>query len=54
MGIDEKEFVYPERISSQLMCSICTMVCDNPVITETEHLFCEHELLEWFLTKVCM
>lgn len=47
MGIDLELFVHPERISSQLICPICTQVLDNPVQTTTEHLFCEDELLEW-------
>lgn len=47
MGRDLEQFVHPERISSQLICPICTMVLKNPVQTSTEHLFCEEELLEW-------
>lgn len=47
MGIDNEDFVHPERISSQLICPICTQVLKNPVQTATEHLFCEDELLEW-------
>lgn len=47
MGRDLEEFVHPERISSQLICPICTQVLLNPVQTATEHLFCEDELLEW-------
>lgn len=47
MGIDLELFVHPERISSQLICPICTQVLENPVQTSSEHLFCEDELLEW-------
>ena len=47
MGLDNDQFVHPERISSQLICPICTQVLDNPVQTPTDHLFCEDELLEW-------
>lgn len=47
MGRDVDQYVHPERISSQLICPICTQVLQNPVQTETEHLFCEDELLEW-------
>jgi hypothetical protein len=47
MGRDLEQFVHPERISSQLICPICTQVLSNPVQTPTEHLFCEDELLEW-------
>lgn len=47
MGRDLDDFVHPERISSQLICPICTLVLENPVQTATEHLFCEDELLEW-------
>lgn len=47
MGLDTELFVHPERISSQLICPICTQVLDRPVQTPTEHLFCEDELLEW-------
>lgn len=47
MGKDLDQFVHPERISSQLICPICTLVLCNPVQTSTEHLFCEDELLEW-------
>lgn len=46
-GLDLDQFVHPERISSQLICPICTQVLDRPVQTATEHLFCEDELLEW-------
>lgn len=51
MGIENDQFVHPERISSQLYCSICTNVLENPVITPTDHMFCENELLEWFVLK---
>jgi len=47
MGIDSDHFVHPERISKELMCCICTQVLENPVMTPSEHLFCEDELLEW-------
>jgi hypothetical protein len=47
MGRDLDSFLHPERISSQLICPICTLVLHNPVQTATEHLFCEDELLEW-------
>lgn len=47
MGLDLEYFIYPERISNQLICPICTQVLDNPVQTPSEHLFCEDELLEW-------
>ena len=47
MGVDPDLFVHPERISSQLICPICTQVLENPVQTATEHLFCEDELIEW-------
>ncbi|RYG59632.1 hypothetical protein EON64_20040, partial [archaeon] len=47
MGRDLEDFVHPERISSQLICPICTQVLHRPVMTMSEHLFCEEELLEW-------
>lgn len=47
MGTDLEIYVHPERISSQLICPICTQVLKNPVQTSTDHLFCEDELLEW-------
>eukprot|EP00606_Chrysophyceae_sp_TOSAG23-5_P000652 GSChrysophyteH2.ASY1.ANO1.211.1 assembled CDS len=47
MGTDPDLFVHPERISSQLICPICTQVLESPVQTATEHLFCEDELIEW-------
>lgn len=47
MGTDLDCYVHPDRISSQLICPICTQVLKNPVQTSTEHLFCEEELLEW-------
>mmetsp|Transcript_12837 Transcript_12837/g.13867 ORF Transcript_12837/g.13867 Transcript_12837/m.13867 type:complete len:292 (+) Transcript_12837:491-1366(+) len=47
MGRDLEQYVHPERVSSQLICPICTQVLKNPVQTATEHLFCEDELLEW-------
>jgi len=49
MGIEVESFVYPERISPELYCPICTQILENPVQTPTEHLFCEDELLEWML-----
>jgi hypothetical protein len=49
MGIDTEMFVYPERISEELMCPICHCVVERPVQTPSEHLFCEDELLEWML-----
>mmetsp|Transcript_27341 Transcript_27341/g.35854 ORF Transcript_27341/g.35854 Transcript_27341/m.35854 type:complete len:219 (-) Transcript_27341:192-848(-) len=51
MGIDLACFVHPERISSQLLCTICHEVLDKPVQTPCEHLFCEDELLEWLMRK---
>lgn len=51
MGIDLACFVYPDRISSQLLCTICQEVLEKPVQTPCEHLFCEDELLEWLLRK---
>lgn len=51
MGLEIEQFVHPERISSQLFCAICTQVLENPVVTETEHMYCENELLDWFVTK---
>ena len=47
MGFEIELFVHPERISSQLICPICTSVLERPVQTPSEHLFCEDELLEW-------
>lgn len=47
MGFEIELFVYPDRISSQLICPICTSVLERPVQTPSEHLFCEDELLEW-------
>ena len=47
MGLDLELFVYPDRISSQLICPICTVILENPIQTDNEHLFCEEELLEW-------
>lgn len=47
MGNDPDLYVHPDRISSQLICPICTQVLENPVQTADDHLFCEDELLEW-------
>ncbi len=47
MGTDPDLFVHPERISSQLICPICTQVLENPVQTVNDHLYCEDELIEW-------
>lgn len=33
MGIESVEFVHPDRISSQLICPICTLVLEHPVLT---------------------
>jgi hypothetical protein len=49
MGLELELFVYPERISTELICPICQGVVENPVQTPSEHLFCEEELLEWML-----
>lgn len=46
-GFELDIFVHPDRISSQLICTICQGVLDRPVQTPSEHLFCEDELLEW-------
>jgi hypothetical protein len=51
MGFELIAFVHPERISSQLICPICTLVLENPVLTEYEHLYCESCLIEWLLIK---
>ena len=54
MGLELDVFVYPERISPELFCPICTNVLENPVQTPSEHLFCEDELLEWMLrSEIC-
>ena len=54
MGLDSDLLVHPERLSSQLICPICTQVLQNPVQTSTDHLFCEEELLEWMtISSVC-
>jgi hypothetical protein len=54
MGLDSDLLVHPERLSSQLICPICTQVLKNPVQTSTEHLFCEEELLEWMtISSLC-
>lgn len=47
MGFEIELFAHPERISSQLICPICTSVLERPVQTPSEHMFCEDELLEW-------
>ncbi len=49
MGLEIELFVYPERISPELICSICQCVVEKPVQTPSEHLFCEDELLEWMI-----
>lgn len=52
MGVDTDEFVYPERISSELKCPICTLVLEAPIVlTEYEHLYCESCLLDWMAVK---
>lgn len=54
MGTDLDQYVHPDRISSQLICPICTQVLKNPVQTSTDHLFCEDELLEWMTrSNIC-
>lgn len=54
MGLDCELLVHPERLSSQLICPICTQILRNPVQTPTEHLFCEEELLEWMtISNLC-
>lgn len=54
MGLDSDLLVHPERLSSQLICPICTQVLQNPVQTSTDHLFCEEELLEWMtISSLC-
>lgn len=39
MGYDTDLFVDGDRISRQLICSICSGVLENPVMTPCEHLF---------------
>lgn len=54
MGFDLELFVYPDRISPELICPICHGVVEKPVQTPSEHLFCEDELLEWMLrSELC-
>ncbi|CAM9886663.1 unnamed protein product, partial [Heterosigma akashiwo] len=38
-------------ISSQLLCTICQEVLQDPVQTSCEHLFCEEELSEWLANR---
>ena len=50
MGRDRDELVDGENISEEFNCAICSEVLDvNAVITPCEHLFCEDELLSWFM-----
>ena len=37
-----------ERVSNDLLCSICGDVLENAVCTPCGHYFCEKDLLEWF------
>jgi Zinc finger, C3HC4 type (RING finger) len=50
MGFELDVFANPDSISPSLLCPICQMVVENPVVTPSDHLFCEACLLEW-LTK---
>ena len=40
---------FTSAIPSELVCPICSELCVNPVVTPCDHLFCEHDLLQWFV-----
>ena len=46
-SIDQSSFY--TSIPSELICPICSDILHNPVITPCQHLFCEHDLLQWFI-----
>lgn len=48
MGYDISQFVDSDRISSSLICTICTDVLRDPVmIDECEHVYCQECLETW-------
>lgn len=47
MGFDQEFFVNSDRIPSTFVCPICTGIVESPVITPSQHLFCESCLIEW-------
>ena len=36
-------------VPCDLLCPICSDVLHNPVVTPCQHLFCENDLLQWFV-----
>ena len=50
MGRDRDELVDGDKISDEFNCAICGEILDvNAVVTPCEHMFCESELLSWFM-----
>jgi hypothetical protein len=47
MGIDTDVLERPDDVSADFICPVCQGVCDPPVSTPCEHLFCEGCLLSW-------
>lgn len=52
MGYDPIQFL--SQVDDEFLCSICTLVIENPVQTICEHLFCNECILNWLdVTEAC-
>lgn len=47
MGYEITRFI--GRIDEEFLCSICTMVLQNPVQSSCEHMFCDSCIKDWLL-----
>jgi hypothetical protein len=42
---------FTSPVPSDLLCPICSDVLQSPVVTPCQHLFCENDLLQWFVAS---
>lgn len=45
MGYELARFV--NEIDDEFLCSICTMVLENPMVSPCDHIFCNHCIKGW-------
>lgn len=49
MGYDITRFI--DKIDEEFLCSICTMVLENPLQSFCEHMFCDVCIKGWLMLK---